>query len=510
MRLNAGRVIRSATANSLRYSLLVLSVLLIGYISSLPSLTGYYDTTRFKDRTLTEESQQIVQQLNKPLTITTYVNIINSNAHLGSPKFRKFDKNQFEQYVRYLPGIKFDYIYYYDSTAFNSDKTKTLQERAQRSATAYGYDFTQVLSDKEIKKIINLAPEQNRFFRTVSYEGRVTPLRMFNDMYVYPHEPEISAALKRLIKDPKTVGIVQGNDERSPTKTGDKAYQNIMTEIGSRSALINNGFEVVNIEVAAIEPIPLTLAALVIADPMAIYPQAFMDRLQQYIDKGGNLLLAGEPGKQSIANQVAAKLGVHFMDGVLLQQSKNFSPDLVQASVTKEAKQLFPFEAKDVIALPGVVGLNYDTSFGYQVLPVLRTDKKNSWNKTGAFNLETDQIAFDPQRDTRADLPVALALSRQVQNKLQKIMIVGDADFMSNSELSRQNLRTENAAFTLKIFKWFSDNEYPIDAQRPDPIDNKITISKDGIGWMKMALLGFFPACFLLAGGWLIVSRKRK
>lgn len=510
MKLNEGRVIRSAAANALRYSLIIISTLLLGYVSSLPSVTGFYDTTRFKDRTLSDNSQKIIEQLKKPVTLTSYVNIINSNAHLGSPKFRNFDKNKFEQYQRYLPDLKFVYISYYDSTVFNNDKTKSLEERAQRSATAWGYDFDKVLSNKEIKKIINLAPEENRFVRTLEYDGKVTPLRMFSDMFVYPHEPEITAALKRLLTAPGVVGMVQGNEERSSVKTGDKAYQNIMTSIGTRSALINNGFDVVNISADGTDSIPGNLTALIIADPKSNYTSGFTEKLEQYLAKGGNLLIAGEPDKQSIINPIIAKLGVTLSQGTLLQESKNFSLDLVQTSFSKESSPFFPFPKDAIISMPGVVGLQYDTSFGYKVIPILLTDKKSVWNKLGKFNLEADKITFDTEKEVRLEVPVALALSKKVMDKEQKIMVFGDADFMSNGELGRQNLRNKNAEFVLKIFKWFSNGEFPIDATRPDPIDNKIKVSKAGIGWMKMILLGVFPVGLGLAGGIVVIRRKRK
>jgi ABC-2 type transport system permease protein len=510
MKLNEGRVIRSAASNALRYSLIIISTLLLGYVSSLPSVTGFYDTTRFKDRTLSDNSQKIIEQLKKPVTLTSYVNIINSNAHLGSPKFRNFDKNKFEQYQRYLPDLKFVYISYYDSTVFNNDKTKSLEERAQRSATAWGYDFDKVLSNKEIKKIINLAPEENRFVRTLEYDGKVTPLRMFNDMFVYPHEPEITAALKRLLTAPGVVGMVQGNEERSSVKTGDKAYQNIMTAIGSRSALINNGFDVVNISADGTDSIPGNLTALVIADPKSNYTSDFIEKLEQYLAKGGNLLIAGEPDKQSIINPIIQKLGVTLSEGTLLQESKNFSLDLVQASLSKEASPFFPFPKDEIISMPGVVGLQYDTSFGYQVMPVLLTNKKFVWNKLGKFDLEADKITFDIEKDERLETPVALALSKKVMDKEQKIMVFGDADFMSNGELGRQNLRNKNAEFILKIFKWFSNGEFPIEAKRPDPIDNRVKVSNAGISWMKMILLGVFPVGMALAGGLVVIRRKRK
>lgn len=510
MKLNAGRVIRPAASHALRYGLLVVSVLVIGYVSSLPSLTAYYDTTRYKTNTLTAESLEIVGQLKKPITITSYVNIINANAHLGSPKFRNFEKKQFEQYVRYLPDIQFKYVPYYDSTEHNNDKTRTLEERARRSATAYGYNFEEVLSNTEIKKVVDLGPEKNRFVRMVEYDGKVTPLRMFYDMFVYPHEPEITAAFKRLLTAPKVMGIVQGNEERSPLKKGDGAYQNILTEKGSRSALVNNGFEVETVDANSTDPIPVHLAALIIADPKALYSPAFMKRLDQYLSGGGNLLIAGEPGKQSIMDPVVEKVGVTFLPGMLLQESKNYALDLVQATFTKTPNQIFSFPPAEIVSLSGAVRLDYDTTSGYEVMPLLYTDKKAVWNKEGKFNLETDKIAFNPVVDQRNDRPVALALTRDVKGKEQRIMVIGDADFMSNGELGRQNLRNKNAEFTLKVFKWLSDSEYPIDASRPEPTDNKIKVSKDGIGWIKMALVGLFPAGLLLTGGVIMVRRRRQ
>ncbi|MEO6681959.1 MAG: Gldg family protein [Ginsengibacter sp.] len=510
MKLNAGRVIRSSTANFLRYSSLILITLVIGYISSLPSFTKYYDTTRFKDRTLTDHSQEVIAQLKKPITLTTYVNIINSNAHLGSPKFRNFDKNQFEQYQRYLPDMNFVYVSYYDSTEHNTDKTKTLEERARRSATAYGYDFEKVLSNKEINKVIDLTPEKNRIVRMLEYDGKITPLRMFQDMHVYPHEPEITAALKRLLTAPQLVGMVQGNDERSFLKTGDKAYQNIMTSIGTRAALINNGFEVIEISADGTDTIPENLTALVIADPKSSYNTAFMEKLDSYLDNGGNLLIAGEPDKQSIINPIVEKTGVKLADGLLLQESKDFSLDLVQVSFSKESKALFPFAKKEIVSMPGVVELKYDTTFGYKVMPVLITDKNTSWNKFGKFNLETDNVRFDPANDVRVGVPTVLALTKKVLDKEQKILIAGDADFMSNGELGRRNLSNKNADFVLKIFAWFTDNEFPIEATRPEPVDNVIKLSKAEIEWMKMILIGLFPMSLLFAGGVIIVKRKRK
>src|SRR5690606_32144357 len=160
------------------------------------------------DLTLTKESQAILNQLEGPVTLTSYVNVLNSYAHVGAPKFRIFEMRQFDQYIRYLHDLKINYVPYYDTTMQRNDKTKPLEELALRAATAHGFEFETVLSPDEIKKVIDLVPEENRFVRMIEYNGKSTPLRMFADTKVYPGESEISAALKRLISKPATIGIL--------------------------------------------------------------------------------------------------------------------------------------------------------------------------------------------------------------------------------------------------------------------------------------------------------------
>ncbi|PRY49206.1 ABC-2 type transport system permease protein [Arcticibacter pallidicorallinus] len=511
MRLNSGREIISASQKVMRYSLLVIAVLAIGYLSSLPSFTRYFDTTRFKNRTLTAESQAIIKQLDGPVTLTSYVNLLNINAHLGAPKFRIFELRQFDQYLRYLPDLKINYVPYYDSTMTRNPKDKTLEERAERAATAFGYEFEDVLSPAEIKNRIDLVPEENRFVRTMEYKGKTTFLRMFADMIAYPQEAEVSAALKRLIGKPAIVGVLSGNDERNIVKTGDKAYQNITTSVSSRTALINHGFDVLDIAIDQYKAIPDSLSVLVIADPITAYTPEQLAKINAYIAAGGNILIAGEPGKQGLLNPFLKQFGVSLNEGTLLQKSDKYELDLIQTHTTKEASTYgLSLPESWIVTTPGAVAVNYGGSSDYKAVPVLVANKPDPWIKYGTFNLETDKITFNRQTDKKVPAVVAVALSKKFPNKEQKVLITGDADFMSNAELSRSNIRIANFEFAVQVFKWFSNGEYPINTSRPDPIDNKITVSRSEINWMKMLLLGVLPIALALAGSITLIRRKRK
>lgn len=494
-----------------RYSGLIIIVIVIGYITSLPTLNAYYDTTRFKDRTLTQTSQEIVQQLDKPISITNYINVVHYSASNGAPENRINDLNHFEKYRRFLPNLKMEYVYYYDTLVQSNDTTKTLLEKAQRAAKAHKIDFEDLLTPEQIKERINLVPEDNRFVRFVEYGGKSTPLRMFDDIYQYPGETEVSAALKRLIAKPALVGVLTGNGERSVDRISDGDYKIITKGLNVRGSLINAGFDVVNIGLDSVTEIPADLEVLVLADPKSAYSDAQGKMIKDYMATGGNILIAGEPGRGSVLNPLLLELGVSFAPGTLLQESENYSLDLVQAKFTGQAASMgFGFYDKAVVTLSGASPLLLKPNEEYKITPLLVTDAATTWNKLGDFNLNVDKVTFDPATEQKVTAAVAVALQRELPDKVQKIMVLGDADFMSNAELNRHNINTVNAIFALRAFKWFTDGEYPVDTSRPDSIDNQILVSRSGIGWMKASVLGVVPLLIGVFGAALLMIRKRK
>ncbi|ARS37832.1 Gldg family protein [Pontibacter actiniarum] len=494
-----------------RYGSLIVLVIAIGYVTSLPTLNVYHDTTRFKDRTLTRASQEIVQQLDKPISITSYVNVVHYTASNGAPENRINDLNHFEKYRRFLPNLKMEYVYYYDTLVQYNDTTSTLLEKAQRAAKAHRVDFDDLLTPEQIKQRINLVPEDNRFVRFIEYDGKTTPLRMFDDIYQYPGETEVSAALKRLIARPALVGVLSGNGERSVDRISDGDYKIITKGLNVRGSLINAGFDVVNIALDSVQEIPADLEVLVLADPKSAYSAAQGQLIKAYIAAGGNVLFAGEPGRESVLNPLLMELGVRFAPGTLLQESDNYSLDLVQAKFTSQAASLgFGFYDKAVVTLSGASPLILAPNGSYNITPLLVTDPRSTWIKHGDFDLNTDRVRFDPAEEEKVAAAVAVALQREMPGKVQKIMVVGDADFMSNAELSRQNINTVNAIFALRAFKWFTDGEYPVDTSRPDSIDDQVRLTRSGIGWMKASVLGVIPLLVGLFGTGLLMVRKRK
>jgi ABC-2 type transport system permease protein len=106
-------------------------------------------------------------------------------------------------------------------------------------------------------------------------------------------------------------------------------------------------------------------------------------------------------------------------------------------------------------------------------------------------------------------VPVAVALTRRVGVKEQRIMILGDADFMSTAEMDRHSPRTANFDFTTGLFSWLNYDVFPVDTSRPKTSD-AIDIKRDGILLVRVVFFCILPLLLLAYGTLLLVIRKRR
>jgi ABC-2 type transport system permease protein len=437
---------------------------------------------------------------------------------MGMLSNRQHDLAFWENYIRFMPGIDLRYINYYDTV--NNDyifgnpvyRKMKLDSIAMRVAAGRNWDLDNFLSPVQIHKIINLAPEGNYFVRQIEYGNKATFLRMFHDVIQDPSEKEITTAFKRLIADPPVIAFLSGHNERSINKGGEKGYETFFSSLKERSSLINQGFDITT--VFPDQKIPANIASLVIADPTTAFSPAEIQNIQNYLRGGGNALIAGDKDRQAILNPVVSMLGVRFTDGSLVENHMEFSPGLVFPKFTENvAMYHYFFENNQEIAMPGAVGLQYKKNDLYDIEPVLTTDEKNIWNKKAPFKLDTGKVAYEPSKgDDNRTLPVALQLTRKAGDKQQRIIILGDADFMDNGTVRKEfkGESTANGDFATDIFKWFSYGQFPLDLPRPAPIDNKLLLTPQGLYILKIIFLALLPGLLLLGGIVLLISRRRK
>ena len=493
----------------------------LGYVSALPTMKVYHDATATKSNTLTPNSQDIVAKLDGGITITTYINALDPGASwYAAPHFLKPDMARFEKYLRFKPDMKLKYVYYYDTTSNPMlDKrfpNATLREKMVEVCKIYGLDSNKFMGPEEIRKIIDLSGENNTFVRQIVRDnGEKAWLRIYNDIQRFPSEKEISAAFKRMVMDLPKVGFVEGHGERSYSGGKDRDYSAFANDKGFRYALENQGFDVTRVSMD--QQVPEDINIIVISDMREWFTPEQEANLQQYIDRGGNLFILGEPKRRDVMNNLFAKFGYEMTTGVLVKRDTNLQADVILSYPTKEAADSIAYDfgfmrrRRMVITTPSTAGLEQIADKGYTVTNMFTTDTIGVWNELETTDFIDDTVCLNPAiGEVEKIYNTVVALSRKVGNKEQKIILTGDADCISNGEFGRRvpTARASNFSLITGGFFWMSDNEVPIDVRRPALPDNKVYVEKTGSKVIKWSFMIVLP--LLLAGIGIFLWIRRK
>ncbi|MBS1605716.1 MAG: Gldg family protein [Bacteroidetes bacterium] len=536
LRLQRDTEARPWWKNAGRYAFVALSGLLIGYLSSRPRLTGYWDTTARNINTIHPRTQNILKQLEDgPLEVTLYTNLMDmTTAARGVPEARNIYLSQlWDQYLRFKPDIVFKYEYYYDydpdinhyyatnadSMVYKNFPGRSLKEIATETARGSDQDLSLFKSPGEMHKEIDLDPEGYRLVMRLKYKGRTEFVRTFDDPEFWPGEVNLNAAFKRLLQAtlPK-VAFVTGGFERNIYKTGEREFHRHSLAKAERVALINIGFVSDTINLST-QDIPSDITTLVLPDPKMDLTPLEMVKLKKYIAGGGNMLINGEPGKQQVLNPLLHELNIQLMPGQIIQPSFNETPDKVQPylapaaadlsedkTLTKFKNLLLSHDPDDTLRLstPGVTAVSFKDSL-FRVNPLLLTSDNLSWLKEGKLVADSAEPVFAAEEgDVRGSFATGLQLTRKIDNKEQRILVFGDADFMCNLRVA------QSMYFIIACYSWLSNNQFPIYTPRPSAKDNLLYIGPKGASIQRIADIWVAPALILLAGTIILIRRKRK
>ncbi len=515
-----------------RYAGAFVIVAMIGYVSTIPSLMKYHDSTRNKDNTLTPNSQKVISKLKGKVKITTYVNIFGDNVWDGLPQYINRDLDRYEQYRRFKPDIKMKYKYYYDlpvqkDVLENHNRRfaeMTLEKALTKVCKVYDVNEDLFKPGKDYLDKIDLKSELNRFVRKIETEdGKVSYLRIYDDLMKFPFESQKTAAFKKLVMELPLVGFVKGHEEREVDDFGSRGYFGLAKEKPFRWSLINNGFDFAECEL--FNPVDKNIDILVIAEAKTQFTEVEMKNLNTYIDRGGNLIIACDVKRQEIMTPLVERFGVKFMPGQIVEHNKGYTMDLITTEFTEEGEKLaYQFneivQRKGAICMPGAVSISYKEGNDFKYIPVLvsdtvkdiaQLDSVGSWNELQTTDFVDDVPKYDSKKgETLGVHTTALALTRKFGEKEQRIMVLGDADCFSNDEFSRsrKGIKANNFYMATGTFYWLSDGEVPIDVRRPEPPDNKIYTKDSEISFLNALYKIIIPA--LLGLAFLLIWLRRK
>ena len=460
-----------------------------GWILSLPQLSFFVDTTFDKRNSLAPESAEIIERIDGPWSIVTYANFVDNFGVRVQPRRQIADKNRWTFYRQINPQLDMEYVLYYDldsaaDTFPRPDSNEPDEQVINEYARRVGIDPSTVKVGQELDAGIDLdlAAEEFRSLRVIRWNDREVVLRHFRDAQLFAAERTRAAALKSLIDGGVSVGVVQGMGERSVNGMRPADYEHRFTRRSERFSLINHGFEFQNLALSS--DVPQNIDVLLIADPTDTYSEEMLSRVQQFIDRGGHLVLLIEPESASSVDLVLSYLGLERGDRVTEQSSDGSTSDFLLATAKPGVLDAYWGEPnlRAPVVIDGAVSLRQkDTDEGFA---------------------RSAALVFD-------DKIIGYSLQRVIAGQNQRVLVFGDADLFSTANAERRR-PFSNTATAFDAFHWLTGGEYPVKLTRRDPIDNDVRLSRAALTALQWILIGGVPLVILSAGGVLLTRRRRE
>lgn len=520
IKLKSTQESRSWRVAASRYSLVTLIVLTLGYVSAISGKVLYWDTTREQTNTIHPEIQSVLQELDgSPLTITLYTNLLGKNAVHGLPQNRNFYVWKiWEQYRRFYPNMVFKYEYYYDlkegdSVMYIQNPGLDIHEIAEKAAKELGIRKSFFKTPDAIKKLVDFKDEAQQLVMKLTYKDKNAWLRTFDDASAWPQDVTIAGSIKRLTRVSPKVLFSIDNYERDPSRYGAREYGAHTMSPYSRSSLMNHGVDCDTISLDS-RALPDSFQILVVADPRSEMTVLKQLRIKDYIKKGGNAIILGEPYKAAFLNPVLQSTGVTLDEGMIVNANKDEMPHILNATINDAGAHMADENSMDLYKkykkeridakLIGAANVTFKEINGFKTEPILelRGDEDN-WVEMGHLVVDSAAPVFSAlEDDYRKDsYTIGVKLERSVNNKHQKMVVLGDADLLSDERFGRQGL---------SYYSWLLDNQYPSYINRPEPKDLYIKATATTIKAVSWAYLYVVPAIVLVSGMIVLIRRKRK
>jgi len=302
--------------------------------------------------------------------------------------------------------------------------------------------------------------------------------------------------------------FIEGHGERSPLN----AANDDLSVWGDQ--LKQKGFKFLPLNLIKNNQIPANATTVVIASPQIAWLNGEIDILKLYIANGGNVLWLSEPAKNQFLSTLAEQLGLAFIPSIVIDPNAQQLGinDSRFVLITDYANHPIGQVTSGVTVFPQAVALRQISNAhnGWQYLPLLTT-QNNVWSEASLADKNAQQTpVFDIRSDTKGPFNIGYLLSRTVSNskkdKEQRIAVIGDGDFLSNTYLGNGS----NLELGMAIMNWLAGDDNLINIPVKTTIDNQLDLNRTQSLYIGLGFLIVMPLLLLGIGLWLWWYRRRQ
>lgn len=444
-------------------------LVLIGVAAGL----GYLATRHHVQRDITYNtinslepaSIEVLKQLDGPVTITVYAT--EQDARLGD--IRKIIRDFLSLYQRYKDDIHLVFI----DPEKNEEKTRAAEIRFNGEMV-------------------------------IEYAGRSEHMTKIN-------ETILTSTLLRLAHTrDQTVMYLDGHGER---KLDGIANFDLGSVFGAK--LKQNGFHISSLNLALAQEVPSNVSVLVITQPQLDLMRGEVDKLLRYVDRGGNLLWLVDAGPQHGLERLAEKLDLQLPPGIVIDPAATE----MNAPATWSLGATYPPHAITrnfnlITAFPIARPLIWNENPTDSDESPMDSNQSKNWQHSVLVEVAArgwvsrkvpkGKPVFDKQHDVPGPSVIAMALQRRINDRDQRIVVVGNGEFLSNSYAGNGG----NVDLGVNMVNWLASEENLITLQPRAAKDSNLVLSKMELNVISISFLLMLP--LFLAGVGVYIWRKRR
>ncbi len=460
MKVNPKLRLQILIQNSFFVVLFIALIFLLGFVANQYKFAK--DITQANRNTLTTGSINVLKQMQGPITLTVFASEDDVN---NGDTFRQGIINFMARYQRTKPDINVKFI-------SPIKEPKLAQENG-------------IKEDGEV---------------VVEYQKR--------SEHIKPPfaEQEMTNLFMRLSRtSQQAVMYLDGHGERN--LIGLK--NNDVGEFGKQ--LESKGLKFANLNLTIEPEVPLNGSMLVIASPQKNISPIEAKKIKKFLESGGNLLWLLDDNNFHGLDEIATYLGLSVSSGQVIDpadRSEGSNENIAYASsygehaITKNFMLGTRFSNAHEVNAKGTLDNGWEVSKLIEVSP-------NGWLESTQV-MANQKPTFDKNKDKPGPINIAVALQRVYGKKGQRVVVVGNGNFLSNTFI----INGGNLDLGINMINWLSGDDNLISIQ-PMPLkdvnvtipDNKISFI---IAWTIFHSFQYFIPIGFFVVGILFWFKRRK
>jgi len=304
----------------------------------------------------------------------------------------------------------------------------------------------------------------------------------------YPFEQDVKAVFQNalqmmLSRKTQWITFVEGHEEASP-------FGKTTSDLRQFYQAVKASGWPVGVQNLTQHKINQKTELLVIASSKQPWLPGEMGQVLNYLKSGKHLLLLIDP-ESEVPADLMQYLGLRKFPGTLVDWRGYQSGTPHPAVLVVDKFELHPTVdgLSQLLAFPWASGLSFDEKSllnRFELSPILKTHN-GVWNE---YQITAESLAFDEENgELQQSFPLAMSL--QNKSSSQRIIVVGDSHFLSDSAINNY----DNMQFSLNLLSWLTGAEIERNASSGDSV---IEPNESGNFVLNWIMLGLMPLLFLV------------